>query len=116
MAPKIPCSFPSCIRTFKKNGDLTKHVNRVHHAGSLAPVEPPNNDPTLDFEQVPPAFPFPSPSPPPPPQIPQEEKKFHPYLTGDICDEQGNYLPPNTPPPPRSTESPWSRDVTGEHR
>ncbi|KAJ3779981.1 hypothetical protein GGU10DRAFT_241588, partial [Lentinula aff. detonsa] len=24
------------------------------------------------------------------------------------CDEQGNYLPPNTPPPPRSTESPWS--------
>ncbi|KAJ3793943.1 hypothetical protein GGU11DRAFT_847438 [Lentinula aff. detonsa] len=110
MAPKIPCSFHSCICTFKKNGDLTKHVNRVHLAVSLAPVEHPNvpqliDDPTLDFEQVPPAFPF---SPPPPPQIPQEEKKFHPYLTGDICDEQGNYLPPNTPPPPRSTESPWS--------
>ncbi|KAE9403476.1 hypothetical protein BT96DRAFT_1016915 [Gymnopus androsaceus JB14] len=116
MAPKIPCSFPGCIRTFKKNGDLTKHVNRVHHAVSSIPVQAPNFPQPIDgsafvFEQVPPAFPFPSPSPPPPPRLPQEEKKFHPYLTGkpsiDIC-FKGNYLPPNTPPPPRSTGSPWS--------
>ncbi|KAE9387543.1 hypothetical protein BT96DRAFT_981388 [Gymnopus androsaceus JB14] len=112
MATKIPCSFPGCIRTFKKNGDLTKHVNRVHHAVSLVPVQTPNFPQPIDspgFDFVPPTFPFASPSPPPPPpQLPQEEKRFHPYLTGDICDEQGNYLPPNTPPPPRSTESPWS--------
>ncbi|KAE9404082.1 hypothetical protein BT96DRAFT_989584 [Gymnopus androsaceus JB14] len=108
MATKIPCSFPGCIRTFKKNGDLTKHVNRVHHVVSLVPVQTPNFPQPIDspgFNFVPPTFLFPSPSPP---QLPQEEKRFHPYLTGDICDEQGNYLPPNTPPPPRSTESPWS--------
>lgn len=27
-------------------------------------------------------------------------KHYHPYLTGDPCDKDGNPLPPDTPPPP----------------
>ncbi|KAF9487693.1 hypothetical protein BDN71DRAFT_1485273 [Pleurotus eryngii] len=36
----------------------------------------------------------------PPPGL-QSSWTIHPHLTGDICDVQGQPLPPNTPPPPR---------------
>ncbi|KAF9501415.1 hypothetical protein BDN71DRAFT_1426544 [Pleurotus eryngii] len=36
----------------------------------------------------------------PPPEL-QSSRTIHPHLTGDICDVQGQLLPPNTPPPPR---------------
>ncbi|EKM73957.1 hypothetical protein AGABI1DRAFT_95965, partial [Agaricus bisporus var. burnettii JB137-S8] len=34
-------------------------------------------------------------------------REYHPYLTGQICDRNGNFLPPNTPPGPDEHSNGW---------
>ncbi|KAJ3760778.1 hypothetical protein EV360DRAFT_93378 [Lentinula raphanica] len=101
---RLPCPVSGCIRTFKKAGDLTKHVNQSHkplHSATAQPQStahqdfdlPPFNTPSLG-----------SPSPAPEPH-PKSHKIFHPYLSGKICDENGEFLPPDTPPLPTETNT-----------
>ncbi|KAJ3980770.1 hypothetical protein F5890DRAFT_1418942 [Lentinula detonsa] len=122
---RLHCQFAGCLRTFRKNNDLTKHVNLKHaqyNTGnspastlSLSPVQ-------LDtsFEITPPLPPLP---------WRKDTKKIHPYLSGmslvffmhfyftldsdlisgEICDENGHPLLLGTQPPPKpSLENPWA--------
>ncbi|KAJ3912091.1 hypothetical protein F5877DRAFT_54541 [Lentinula edodes] len=105
----LPCRIPGCLRTFRKAGDLTKHVNSAHRNYLVTPITTSRNpSPSLDVDSfnAPTSPPLPELSLPPPPI---SQKKYHPYLTGEICDEEGKFIPSNTPPPPQPTkENAWA--------
>ncbi|KAF5346583.1 hypothetical protein D9758_013464 [Tetrapyrgos nigripes] len=119
----VSCSYPGCRRTFKRFRDLTKHTN-AKHIGSIqlhtAPSAPSTETPLSGlFDQTAgsepesfhsPSSPPPPTSPPPPePTRPRESKNYHPFLTGDICDENGDPIDPSTPPPPLpDVENVWA--------
>ncbi|THU81212.1 hypothetical protein K435DRAFT_873567 [Dendrothele bispora CBS 962.96] len=103
------CHFPGCLRTFKREQDLTKHCN-IKHTGSASSSQssnPPTQEPLLFGARSPSPFlpddnagslggPVVSPTL----QTPQDTKYFHPYLNGEKCDSNGLPLPPNSPPSP----------------
>ncbi|KAF5342738.1 hypothetical protein D9758_015925 [Tetrapyrgos nigripes] len=98
----ISCSYSGCRRTFKRFRDLTKHAN-AKHIGNIqlpaarsteTPLSGPFDDQTADSPPEPfhsPSSP-PSPTSPPPPEPtqPLESKNYHPFLTGEICIENGD--------------------------
>ncbi|KAJ7182268.1 hypothetical protein C8R43DRAFT_1083515 [Mycena crocata] len=108
---QIPCTYPGCPRHFKSQGGLTNHVNTIHRnanstAGPFAIRVQASPDPELsqpDDDGPPREDYFPSAPPSPegtPP--PRASKTYHPHLNARPCDENGNYLPAGTPPPPRT--------------
>ncbi|KAF5362702.1 hypothetical protein D9758_011703 [Tetrapyrgos nigripes] len=125
----VRCRFPGCIERFKRQRDLTLHMNLRHFRGladtsSQGPslssqstaqqgtMEPtPDNfdiDPE-DFDMCHPApaspthngedEPHASPSLPPSPHH-SGAKIYHPHLFGQKLDEKGQPLVPDTPAPP----------------
>ncbi|KAF5349441.1 hypothetical protein D9758_014607 [Tetrapyrgos nigripes] len=125
----VRCRFPGCIERFKRQRDLTLHMNLRHFRGladtsSQGPslssqstaqqgtMEPtPDNfdiDPE-DFDMCHPApaspthngedEPHASPSLPPSPHR-SGAKIYHPHLFGQKLDEKGQPLVPDTPAPP----------------
>ncbi|KAJ3998883.1 hypothetical protein F5050DRAFT_1566185 [Lentinula boryana] len=108
---RLHCLFPGCLRTFKKNGDLTKHVNSLdsHKNYFVIPPSPISSPPNFanDEDQSLPSLSLaPSRSPPPPPR--KDQKHYHRYLTGEPCDKHGVTLPPDTPAPPKHhPENQW---------
>ncbi|KAJ3793844.1 hypothetical protein GGU11DRAFT_748543 [Lentinula aff. detonsa] len=105
--PLHRCPHTECIRVFKRNGDLTHHLNLGHPAHLISashhtvPPQPPWNEPEREGD-------FDHRMPSPLGTAPQARRVLHPHLTGDICDEDGNRLPPDTPPSPPPNDSPWS--------
>ncbi|KAJ3754049.1 hypothetical protein EV360DRAFT_96763 [Lentinula raphanica] len=119
---RLFCQFPGCTRTFKRNSDLTKHVNssRTHRdyfkprTPSSSPLSSSESSPSPepDYAQYLESVPL-SPIPPPSSPHPLPERKdvkiTHQYLTGRICDEHGHVLPADTPPPANiQLENPWA--------
>ncbi|KAF5382367.1 hypothetical protein D9757_009785 [Collybiopsis confluens] len=105
---KLQCPFPLCIRTFHRNCDLTRHVNICHgKTATPPPISFPLGPILTEFDS---SIEFIAPELPSPIQR-KDHKKFHPYLSGDICDHEGKTLPSNTPPPlPQenpSDQNPW---------
>ncbi|KAK0445666.1 uncharacterized protein EV420DRAFT_1622636 [Desarmillaria tabescens] len=118
------CTWPGCICTFKRAGDLTKHINSTHHrAPQISPavqtdpdskssdselrlISPTilpiiNIDEGLDIDGTTFVSPLPtSPTLPGQPPESQEKKLYHPYLSGEKCDKDSQPLPPDSPPPP----------------
>ncbi|KAJ3715966.1 hypothetical protein DFJ43DRAFT_1134655 [Lentinula guzmanii] len=84
--PLHRCPHTECICVFKRNGDLTRHLNLGHPAHLIS----------ASHHTVPPQ---------PPWNEPEREGDFD---HRDICDEDGNRLPPDTPPSPPPNDSPWS--------
>ncbi|KAF8488275.1 hypothetical protein F5888DRAFT_1796370 [Russula emetica] len=80
--PTIPCSFPGCRRSFINNSGLTHHIRKQHshlrHHSSASPISPPSS----------------------PPVVSPVRQRVGSYSSRP-CDENGNFLPPNTPPSPR---------------
>ncbi|KAJ3793208.1 hypothetical protein GGU11DRAFT_749127 [Lentinula aff. detonsa] len=104
---RLHCQFAGCLRTFWKNNDLTKHVNLKHAQYKGNTGDPPASTLSLSSVQLDTTFEI----TPPPPLLPQRKdtKKIHPYLTGEICDENGQPLLLGTQPPPKpSLENPWA--------
>ncbi|KAF5373561.1 hypothetical protein D9758_000926 [Tetrapyrgos nigripes] len=117
------CQYPGCRHTFKRGSDRTKHVNAVHPGFSINPPSSASTHTALstalasstsqpftvpeglsDNDMQPSDVdtqPLPSPIEPQAPRPPRESKNYHPFLTGDICDENGNFLPPGSPVPPQ---------------
>ncbi|KAJ7138682.1 hypothetical protein C8R43DRAFT_1089287 [Mycena crocata] len=121
IAKRLPCLFPNCPQTFKSTHGRSNHCNSVHvnststqSATFLSSPEPPSPQPDHgDREATPREFsPSPSPRLSPEPQAgpSQAQKIYHPHMNGIPCDSEGAPLPPNTPPPPRSTaaDGDWS--------
>ncbi|KAF8992099.1 hypothetical protein BDZ89DRAFT_1097399 [Hymenopellis radicata] len=116
----LNCPWPGCTKMVHGQSGLTRHVRHVHHRitqptpsapSAAGPVPPDNEDPPSSpphfASPSPPHSPSPPSSPPPPDVDPEERrrqifgtKNYHPHLTGDPCDKDGNPLAPNTPPPP----------------
>ncbi|KAJ3858507.1 hypothetical protein EV359DRAFT_75846 [Lentinula novae-zelandiae] len=73
--------IPGCLRTFRKAGDLTKHVNSAHRNYLVTPITTsrnPSPSPDVDSFNAPTSPPLPELSLPP---LPISQKKYHPYLT-----------------------------------
>ncbi|KAF5378335.1 hypothetical protein D9615_008783 [Tricholomella constricta] len=108
---RYPCHDPSCPRTFRSvhgqtNHYRTFHVNRnlcsqSQLAAGLDPADEPQNEVQDDATFVPYS---PSPSPPPPSRLPlRASKTLHPGLNAIPCDQNGQPVDPDLPPPPRTT-------------
>jgi hypothetical protein len=118
----LRCPFEGCPKTFRGESGRTNHVRTVHPRADRHQV------PVSDIQ----APPSPTRSSPPrslvnrstSPELPQPrgKKTYHPFLNGKSsllhrckfyslplffigrpCNENGHYLPINTPPPPRQT-------------
>ncbi|KAJ3804333.1 hypothetical protein F5876DRAFT_83350 [Lentinula aff. lateritia] len=105
----LRCQVPGCIRVFGRSNDLTRHVNWSHKdfcipptSASSVPAPQHSDSPTpdsIDTRQS---------SSPSPPLFFKENRKYHPFLRGDICTEDGYSLPAGAPPPPPpEVENPW---------
>ncbi|KAF9061853.1 hypothetical protein BDP27DRAFT_1484790 [Rhodocollybia butyracea] len=111
----IHCSFPGCIRTFKQPGHLTLHMNLTHAQGPVAYPSPeaplsPTFPEFLPISHSPPAQ-DPASTQSPSPHFQDQGKTYHPYLTGDICDENGSKIPSHTAPSPIQpieASNPWA--------
>ncbi|KAJ7110763.1 hypothetical protein C8R43DRAFT_1091601 [Mycena crocata] len=99
----IPCLVPGCPRYFKNKSGRTQHENANH----------------IPFHRRQSREPSPPDSPVPPgshifrnidPPAPKRQTIYHPKLNGRPCDRDGNFLPPNTPPPAK--EHPASDDYS----
>ncbi|KAJ7778850.1 hypothetical protein DFH07DRAFT_1033789 [Mycena maculata] len=116
----IPCT--SCHRFFKNNSGLTQH-QRIAHVPFHRSRDP-SPSPQADGPMPPPGsrassvegggdagaggdFDHPDFHPP---LRPRRETHFHKGLSGKPCDREGNFLPPDTPPPPK--EHPPSDDYS----
>ncbi|KAL4260465.1 hypothetical protein AB1N83_010434 [Pleurotus pulmonarius] len=129
MAKILACPFSWCKTRFATQHGRTYHVRSIHSLANIRrqssnPQNPNLNneqepllDPNLphsDFEEdlrhdslsIHSPSPLPSPRLSPGPDVEQPGRRTHPYLTGTPCDVNGNYLPPNTPPPPRAPAAP----------
>ncbi|KAG2110059.1 hypothetical protein BD769DRAFT_1674733 [Suillus cothurnatus] len=113
----IPCTKPGCNQWFKNQSGYTQYMNAKH------PVFP------QQFTLSQPSRPF-SPSPGPPDTIDfrddatmdnsdpvqqtaeffntgnQLYRNYHPFLSAQPCDLEGNFLPPGTSPPPLTDKAP----------
>ncbi|KAJ3999966.1 hypothetical protein F5050DRAFT_1563996 [Lentinula boryana] len=93
-----------CTRTFTLHGHLTKHIQSSKHVNGIL-RQPGTSLPSPDLPQcdlVPPPHFSTSPEP-------IEEYKYHPFLTGDKCDSNGNPVHPDAAPIPLpETVNPWS--------
>ncbi|KAG2076162.1 hypothetical protein BDR04DRAFT_1125739 [Suillus decipiens] len=113
----IPCTKPGCNRWFKNRSGYTQHMNTKH------PVF------LQQFTSSQPSRPF-SPSPGPPDTIdfgddatmdnsdPAQQmaeffgtgnqlyRNYHPFLSAQPCDLEGNFLPPGTSPLPLTDKAP----------
>ncbi|KAK7062590.1 hypothetical protein VNI00_000078 [Paramarasmius palmivorus] len=115
---RIICPYAGCIRSFKLSGHLTKHIHVSHpNGGSLRWTQDVvDHSATILLSQTPVE------TPPPPILNPDpfspldhiiedeefQEFNYHPYLTGEKCDREGNPLPPGAPPEPLAdVENPW---------
>ncbi|KAJ6548944.1 hypothetical protein B0H19DRAFT_1300082 [Mycena capillaripes] len=119
----IQCPYPGCPKRVKTHRGLTYHVKSEHENKNSVPravasqsnsglgTSPPplsphsqEEDPYLDHD------PGTLPPPPPPKQPPPSPKTCHPFLSGRPCNENEEFLPAGTPPPPRTTAAPddWS--------
>lgn len=85
------CVYQGCICTFRRYGDLTKHIESGIHkdstlraSGTTDLPECPQSPLASVFDGNPP----PSPDPPsfgdPPPGVVWDTYKFHPFLTGNL--------------------------------
>ncbi|KAE9386188.1 hypothetical protein BT96DRAFT_1086980 [Gymnopus androsaceus JB14] len=102
MPCQIPCPYQQCTRTFMLQGHLTKHIKPLFRSPS------PSLGNNFDDPPSPPSYRS-SPSPSPPPSPPMDRFNFHPFLTGEKCDKDGNALPPGAPPEPLpEVENPWA--------
>ncbi|KAH9980447.1 hypothetical protein BJV77DRAFT_1062620 [Russula vinacea] len=82
--------FHGCSRLFKNVSGRTQHFRAHHHAQAATRYSPP-----------------PSPQHFPQPIHPEPVSRvYHPLINGKPCDREGNFLPPNTPPPPRRNSDP----------
>ncbi|KAH9919576.1 hypothetical protein B0H21DRAFT_702115 [Amylocystis lapponica] len=105
---------PLCPRTFQNRSGLTQHLNSIHsrqissqnpHAHAAQPGDGLDND--MFEEQHNDAFDEHHNK-----EGPRHNDKddilhteYHPHLTAQPCSQDGNYLPPGTPPPPRTAAS-----------
>ncbi|KAJ6570030.1 hypothetical protein B0H10DRAFT_2237990 [Mycena sp. CBHHK59/15] len=113
-ARNVPCTAPGCRRYFVNNSGLTQHTS-VAHTGFHQRA--PSSDRDGDVLMISPAGSRPSSAlgggdaggaaTPPPPHL---QIRYHPVLNGRPCDRDGNFLLPNTPPPPQ--EHPPPNDYT----
>ena len=132
----LRCPFQGCPKAFRSQAGRTNHVRSVHpradrHRQVIQPDIEVRASPTpsRSSPRLPNIDPFPEDSSEPaehhpPPAVPQR-KTYHPFLNGKFffsffcvlitefcislgrpCDENGNYLPLGTPPPPRPTAAP----------
>ena len=129
----LPCPHRGCIETFRSKAGRTNHVRTMHPRPTSQPDEPTRLSPHLQDPSPPmspgPAEPEASYSPPgsPPPgpeRHPRQSRTYHPFLssmfvfivsidlcfislhrTGKPCDENGQYLPKGSPPPPRPAQA-----------
>ncbi|KAJ7823138.1 hypothetical protein B0H14DRAFT_2370285 [Mycena olivaceomarginata] len=103
----IPCLAPGCTRYFSNVSGRTQHVNRDHAPFDIRAADedvqmgsPPGSrassvfgggDAAADVTPPPPRLATP---------LPRRVIRLHPALNGRPCDRDGNFLLPNTPPPP----------------
>ncbi|KAL0568424.1 hypothetical protein V5O48_013559 [Marasmius crinis-equi] len=137
-AKRYQCHYEGCARSFFRTSDLTRHLNTaIHKAGilrnrSLSPSPPLSiHSPSIgpapgDLDLLTPLL-TPEANPPPsallsPPSEtaaqPKHIQNHHLIFTGEICDENGVYIPPNSLPKPLVDKSnPWSpfNDEVGFH-
>ncbi|KAJ7631552.1 hypothetical protein DFH06DRAFT_1438650 [Mycena polygramma] len=106
----IPCPVSGCPQRFVNKSGLTQHTNSKH-----APFH--QRSPTPDSDGGPPMGSPPGSrassvlgggdagggAAPPPPRL---IVRTHPVLNGRPCDRNGNFLLPNTPPPPQDRPAP----------
>lgn len=91
----IRCTIPGCIRTFRRKGHLTLHMNSTHSNHHRAPPPTPYSEPSpaptsprspqSDFSIPPnedPPFGMDMPPRSPSPSAPKAEKIYHPHLNG----------------------------------
>lgn len=114
-----PFERQGCSQRFRTQSGRTKHVRSHHINHNIVQPTPrfpdnnhgqPLNDP-LSPSPSPPPFSrpvSPEPSPPSPEPVPRTFRHYHPHLTARPCDSDGNFLPPDTAPSPRSNEDPNS--------
>ncbi|KAF8871508.1 hypothetical protein BD779DRAFT_1453918 [Infundibulicybe gibba] len=131
----LPCPISGCPRRFKSQKGRTYHVRSIHENTNI--ISPgvvrshSSRPPTSDVHEstnhetaanepseanTPP--PAPCTTPPLSPQsIPHHGQKiYHPFLNGRPCDADGNFLPDQTPPLPRTQTiandwSPYEDDI-----
>ncbi|KAG6809918.1 hypothetical protein H0H92_014099 [Tricholoma furcatifolium] len=111
---RLPCHDPGCSRTFKSVHGQTNHFRTVHINYNRRIPLPTSSDNENTPSRSPSPFQLDLPATPPllDPQPPSEHdlspprlrasKTLHQGLTAQPCDEAGNYLDPNLPPPPRT--------------
>ncbi|KAF8502848.1 hypothetical protein F5888DRAFT_1607397 [Russula emetica] len=108
------CKFSGCNCSFKNRAGLKSHIRLVHSSARAGPSQQhPPHTPNTRHNLQPLTAPL-SPSFPPLSPLsssssesesdPDMSPPTHPYLSGKPCDKDGNYLPPDTPPPPQYTE------------
>ncbi|KAH7905240.1 hypothetical protein BJ138DRAFT_1138338 [Hygrophoropsis aurantiaca] len=126
---QIPCSFHGCCRVFKNRSGLTQHLNsplahahlqvprhRVHtcmadrEAGEMPqqPASSPRENP-MSFDD--PAMALDEPMIPDDSEQPDlatrksRVRDYHEMLDGRICNENGDFIDPASPPPPRTART-----------
>ncbi|KAK7457819.1 hypothetical protein VKT23_010162 [Stygiomarasmius scandens] len=132
----MKCPVPGCIHIFNRSEDCKHHLTWKHKdwqsplpSSDLSNATDMPSNPAIgsldssatipnDSHPSPASSPRPSPPPSPPPSPvaastpasqPRTVKIYHPHLTGDVCDSQGNLLPTDSPPDPRDiTDNPWA--------
>ncbi|KAG1837384.1 hypothetical protein C8R48DRAFT_622854 [Suillus tomentosus] len=125
-ALRLPCTKPGCNRWFKNKSGLTQHTNAIHSVftSSTAPSHLPQSnrspsplfDANINTEEYDGAnsneeYCAATPGPVQPPAEffgagDRLYRNYHPNLTAQPCDSEGNFLPPETPPPPLSDKAP----------
>ncbi|KIK12998.1 hypothetical protein PISMIDRAFT_119757 [Pisolithus microcarpus 441] len=88
-ALQLPCDQPGCNRWFRNLSGLTKH-KRTTHPSFKDPLNPEHE--AMRTEYVGPSG--------------RLYCNYHPGLNARRCDELGQFLPANAPPPPRAEKSP----------
>ncbi|KAG1801034.1 uncharacterized protein HD556DRAFT_1503210 [Suillus plorans] len=109
----IPCPHPGCSCTFKNRSGLTQHRHTIHSFSFEMPREAPLSEPHEDTNCWQPANDG---------DIEMDDQPvggetnnktlnsthcdYHLQLDTRICDEVGNFIHPNTPPPPYTSRAP----------
>ncbi|KAF7368105.1 hypothetical protein MSAN_00876700 [Mycena sanguinolenta] len=117
----VPCLAPGCTRFFYNASGRTQHMNRAHAAfdtrGSEADMRmdsPPRSPPGRRASSVLGGGDAAEDAVPPPQGLANPPLrrlvKYHPILNGRPCDRNGNFLAPDTSPPPQ--ERPPSDDFS----
>ncbi|KAJ6632009.1 hypothetical protein B0H10DRAFT_2159558 [Mycena sp. CBHHK59/15] len=109
----IPCLAPGCSRFFFNTSGRTQHMNRDHVPFDTRLLDedvPMDSPPGSRASSVLGGGDAAADATPPPPRLasrpPRLHTKHHQTLNGRPCDRDGNFLPPNTPAPPRERPPP----------